>query len=96
MRRYRAVVREPVRGSYEGYEVYGMPPPSSGGVHIQQILNMLEISGALKGKSGWDGDAVFWTSRFMRRAFQDRAVYLGDRDYYPVPVQRLISKPYAE
>jgi len=96
MLRYRAVLREPVRGSYNGYEVYGMPPPSSGGVHIQQILNMLELSGALKGRSEWGVDTVFRTSRFMSRAFQDRAVYLGDGDYCPVPVKRLISREYAE
>jgi len=96
MRNYRAVVREPVVGSYRGYTVFGMPPPSSGGVHVIQILNLLEISRILEGGSGWDSHSVLWTSRFMSRAFEDRAAYLGDSDFIPVPVDRLTSKAYAE
>lgn len=96
MRQYRAVLREPVQGSYRGYTVYGMPPPSSGGVHVQQILNMLDVSGILKGKTSWGRKTIFWTSRFMSRAFEDRAVYLGDTDFCPVPVKRLIARSYAE
>jgi gamma-glutamyltranspeptidase/glutathione hydrolase len=96
MRNYRAVVREPVVGSYRDYTVFGMPPPSSGGVHVIQILNLLEVSRILEGRSGWDSHSVLWTSRFMSRAFEDRALYLGDSDFIPVPVDRLTSKAYAE
>jgi gamma-glutamyltranspeptidase/glutathione hydrolase len=93
---YSAKVREPVTGTYRGYEIIGMAPPSSGGVHIIQILNMLEASRILAGKTGWDTDSVCRTAQFMRKAFEDRAEHLGDIDYYPVPVELLTSKRYAE
>lgn len=96
MRNYRVMLRKPVVGSYRGYTVFGMPPPSSGGVHVVQILNMLEVSRILHGRSAWDPYAVLWTSRFMCRAFEDRAAYLGDSDFVPVPVERLTSRAYAE
>lgn len=96
MRNYRAVVREPVVGSYRDYTVFGMPPPGSGGVHVIQILNLLEVSRILEGRAGWDSHSVLWASRFMSRAFEDRAAYLGDSDFIPVPVDRLTSKAYAE
>jgi gamma-glutamyltranspeptidase/glutathione hydrolase len=73
-----------------------MPPPSSGGVHVVQILNMLEVSRILHGRSAWDPYTILWTSRFMCRAFQDRAAYLGDSDFVPVPLERLTSRAYAE
>ncbi len=95
MRDYRAVVRKPVEGAYRGCTVFGMPPPSSGGVHIVQILNMLQVSHVLEGRSDWDPAAVLWTSRFMARAFKDRSLYLGDSDFFPVPVARLTSREYA-
>jgi gamma-glutamyltranspeptidase/glutathione hydrolase len=93
---YRTAMRQPVVGTYQGYRVFGMPPPSSGGVHVVQILNLLEVSGILNGRSEWDRDAILWTSRFMAKAFEDRAAHLGDSDYHPVPVERLTSKAYAE
>ncbi len=96
MQNYRALLREPVTGSFRGCEIIGMAPPSSGGVHVLQLLNMVEASGVLEGKTGWDTDSVYWVSRFMSKAFQDRAAYLGDPDFYPVPVERLTSKRYAE
>jgi gamma-glutamyltranspeptidase/glutathione hydrolase len=96
MANYSAVLRDPIIGAYEGHEIIGMAPPSSGGVHIVQILNMLETSNVLKGKSDWDTGAIFWTTRFMGKAFKDRAEYLGDPDFYPVPVERLTSKAYAK
>ena len=96
MRDYRAILREPLQGTYRDYTVYGMPPPSSGGVHVLQIMNMLDVSGILRGTSSWKRETIFWTSRFMSRAFEDRAVYLGDSDLYPVPVERLINRPYAK
>jgi gamma-glutamyltranspeptidase/glutathione hydrolase len=96
MESYRAVVREPVVGTYRNFTVFGMPPPSSGGVHVLQILNMVEAAGTLDGRSGWDEDSILWTSRFMARAFQDRAAHLGDSDFFPVPLKRLTDKAYAE
>lgn len=96
MRGYQAVVREPVVGTYRDYTVFGMPPPSSGGVHVLQILNMLEASGILEGRSAWDRDSILRTSQLMSRAFEDRACHLGDSDFYPVPLERLTSKAYAE
>ena len=96
MRDYQVAVRKPIVGSYRDYTVFGMPPPSSGGVHVVQILNMLEVSRILHGRSAWDPHAVLWTSRFMCRAFEDRAAYLGDSDFTPVPVERLTSRAYAE
>ena len=93
---YRAVVREPITGVYRGYTVFGMPPPSSGGVDVVEILNMIEASRLLERRRGWNLKAVYWTSRFMAKTFEDRAAYLGDSDFYPVPVVRLTSKEYAE
>lgn len=93
---YEAVVREPVVSQYRDYEILGMGPPSSGAVHVAQILNMIETSGVLDGKSSWDDESIFLVSRFMAKAFEDRADYLGDMDFYPVPVSRLISPSYAD
>jgi gamma-glutamyltranspeptidase/glutathione hydrolase len=92
--RYRAVERQPVAGTYRGHEVISMPPPSSGGVALIEMLNILE---------GFDiGSMGFRSSRechvlieAMRRAFADRARHLGDPDVTEVPVDRLISKEHA-
>ncbi len=92
---YEAKVRPPIRGTYRGYEVLSMPPPSSGGVTLVQMLNVLE---------GYDLAAAGHGSALnahrmieaMRRGFADRARHLGDPDFNPVmPVNELISKPYA-
>ena len=88
--------REPIVGNYRDYEVIGMAPPSSGGVHVLQILNMLEASGVLEGKSGWDSESVYLTARFMSQAFEDRSLHLGDSDFYNVPVDFLASQAYAD
>ena len=91
---YRVVERQPVVGKYRGYTVASMPPPSSGGVHLVQMLNVLE---------GWDLSALGHNSaaylhrltETMRRAYADRSKYLGDPDFYPVPVSRLMDREYA-
>ena len=88
--------REPIVGNYRDYEVIGMAPPSSGGVHVLQILNMLEASGVLEGKSGWDSESVYLTARFMSQAFEDRSLHLGDGDFYNVPADFLASQAYAD
>jgi gamma-glutamyltranspeptidase/glutathione hydrolase len=96
MANYRVVEREPIHGTYKDYEVFGMGPPSSGGIHVVQILNMIEASGVLDNKSSWDEESIFLVAKFMDKAFKDRAEHLGDADFHPVPIDRLISKDYAQ
>lgn len=92
---YRAVIRAPVRGSYRGYEIASMPPPSSGGVHLVQILNVLE--GFDLGKLGAGSAAsLHLMAEAMKPAYADRATFLGDPDRVKVPVKGLTSKKYAE
>ncbi len=94
MANYRVVERVPVSGTYRGYDIISMPPPSSGGIHLVQMLNILE---------GWDLPALGHNSadylhrliEAMRRAYADRSKYLGDPDFHPVPVAALIDKKYA-
>ena len=91
---YEAVVREPVRGTYRGYTVYSMPPPSSGGVHLVQILNMLEgYPLAFLGPNS--ADTIHVMAEAMKLAYADRSEHLGDPDFRPVPVAGLTSKYYA-
>ena len=91
---YRSVWREPVRGAYRGFDIISMPPPSSGGVLLVQMLNMLEPYdlGALGFGSA---AAMHHIIEAERRAYADRAEYLGDPDFVAVPVARLIAKDYA-
>ena len=91
---YRPRVREPVRGSYKGYEIVGMPPPSSGGVVILQVLNMLEGFN-LKARGRYAVSTMHLEIEAMRRAYLDRARFLGDPDFVEVPVARLIGKEYG-
>ncbi len=92
---YVAKEREPVRGSYRGYEIISMPPPSSGGVALIEMLNILEgFDLAAAGHNS--ARYVHLVSESMRRAFLDRARYLGDPDFSAPPVTRLLSKTYAE
>lgn len=91
---YTPVEREAVRGTYRGYEIRSMPPPSSGGVHIVQILNMLEgYDLAALGHNSADG--LHLMAEAMRRAYADRSKHLGDPGYWRVPVSGLVSKEYA-
>jgi gamma-glutamyltranspeptidase/glutathione hydrolase len=92
---YRAVIRKPAVGTYRGYEVRSMPPPSSGGVHIVQILNILEgYDLAALGPNSAASIHLF--AEAARRAYADRAQHLGDPDFWPVPMTELTSKTYAE
>lgn len=92
---YRSVWREPVTGTYRGVEIVSMPPPSSGGVLLLQMLNMLEPHDI--GAMGYgSADAMHLMIEAERRAYADRAEYLGDPDYYPVPIAKLTSKAYAK
>lgn len=92
--RYAPVLRPPVEGVYRGYDVLSMYPPSSGGVHIIQILNILE--GFDIARSGHNSAAtIHLTAEAMKRAFADLNEYLGDPDFVKVPVKGLTSKVYA-
>ncbi len=91
---YKPVWREPISGSYRGYEVASMPPPSSGGVHIVQILNMLETFPVSEFGPN-SADTIHVMSEAMRRAYADRSRFLGDPDFVDVPVKGLTSPAYA-
>ena len=93
--RYEAVEREPIRGSYRGYEIVSMPPPSSGGVTLVQMLNILEgFDLASLGHNSADYLHVLTES--MRRAYANRAEYLGDPDFNEsMPLEKMMDKEYA-
>ena len=92
LKHYRAIERAPVRGTYRGFEIVSMPPPSSGGVELIEMLNILE---------GYDlahddeAQTLHLLVEAMKRAYADRALFLGDPDTVSVPVARLIAKNYA-
>ena len=91
---YKVVERTPIWGDYRGYTIASMPPPSSGGVHLVQMLNILE--GWSLATLGHNSAAYLHRlTETMRRAYADRSQYLGDPDFYPVPVSKLIDKTYA-
>ena len=90
---YKAKRREPVRTTYRGHEIVGFPPPSSGGVHIAQILNILEAFD-VRSMAPDSAEFVHLVTEAMRLAFADRAHWLGDADFAPVP-KGLASKKYA-
>jgi gamma-glutamyltranspeptidase/glutathione hydrolase len=92
---YQAVVRTPVHGSYRGYDIYSMSPPSSGGTHIVQILNILE-GYPIKELGLNSADTIHYMAEAMKLAYADRSKYLGDTDFVKVPVQGLTSKSYAD
>jgi gamma-glutamyltranspeptidase/glutathione hydrolase len=89
---YRAVERTPVRGTYRGYDVVSMPPPSSGGVELIEMLNILEGFDLAKADEAHESHLLV---EAMKRAYADRALFLGDPDAVAVPVARLIGKDYA-
>jgi gamma-glutamyltranspeptidase/glutathione hydrolase len=91
---YKARERAPVRGTYKGYEIVSMPPPSSGGVALIEMLNILEAYD-LKAKGLLTPPALHLQIEAMRRAYVDRARYLGDPDFVEVPVAKLTSKEHA-
>ncbi|EJF5605505.1 gamma-glutamyltransferase [Salmonella enterica] len=92
---YQAVERTPVSGEYRGYQIFSMPPPSSGGVHIVQILNILENFDMKKYGFG-SADAMQIMAEAEKYAYADRSEYLGDPDFVNVPWQALTSKAYAK
>lgn len=96
LRNYQAKQREVIKGTYRGYEIIGMAPPSSGGIAVTQMLNVLE-GFDLKANGYGSAKNLHLVAESMRRAFADRAQYLGDPDFVTnMPVARLVSKEYAE
>ncbi len=94
LRDYQAIERTPVRGTYRGTEIVGPPPPASGGVHVLQMLNILE------GYNLWamgygSADTIHLLAEVMKIAFADRDASTGDPAFLDVPVQKLTSKDYA-
>ncbi|MGE0362448.1 MAG: gamma-glutamyltransferase [Vicinamibacterales bacterium] len=95
LKNYRAKERAPVKGTYRGYEVIGMPPPSSGGIAVIHMLNLLE-GYDLKANGYGSAQNLHLVAESMRRAFADRAQHLGDPDFNTaIPVAQLLSKEYA-
>lgn len=90
----RAVYRDPVGGSYRGYDVVSMPPPSSGGTHIIQALNILE-NFDLSGMGWHSAESTHVVAETMKLMFADRSVAMADPDFNAVQVERLISKAYG-
>ena len=95
LKSYVAKEREAVRGSYRGFEVITMAPPSSGGVILIEMLNILE-GYDLKQMGAASADRYHFMAEAMRRAYADRAEYLGDADFASIPVSGLIDKNYAK
>lgn len=91
---YEPVEREPVRGTYKGYEIAAMPPPSSGGVHVVQMLNMLE-NDDIKSLGHNSAATLHLYIEAMRQAYADRSLYTGDPAFFDVPVDKLTDKAYA-
>jgi gamma-glutamyltranspeptidase/glutathione hydrolase len=92
---YEVKERQPIRGTYRGYEVFSAPPPSSGGVALVQILNILEGYDLAKLGSR-SAESIHLTAEAFQRAFFDRAEFMGDPDFAKIPVAQLIDKRYAE
>jgi gamma-glutamyltranspeptidase / glutathione hydrolase len=91
---YEVKERQPIRGTYRGYEVISAPPPSSGGVALVQILNILEGYDLAK-QGNRSGASVHLTAEAFQRAFFDRAEFMGDPDFAKIPVAQLIDRRYA-
>jgi gamma-glutamyltranspeptidase/glutathione hydrolase len=92
---YQAKRREPIRGSYRDYEILSFPPPSSGGIALVEIANILEPFD-LSARGAGSSASLHVMAEAMKLAFADRAAYLGDEDFVDVPTAELISKQYAD
>jgi gamma-glutamyltranspeptidase/glutathione hydrolase len=95
LRGYTAKERTPLRGSYRGFGIISLPPPSAGGAVLLEMLNILE-GFELKKLQPFSSEYYHLLVEAMRRAYADRAEYLGDADFGPVPVEGMIDKAYAE
>ncbi|HEX8089529.1 MAG TPA: gamma-glutamyltransferase, partial [Blastocatellia bacterium] len=94
LKEYEPTIRKPIKGTYRGYDILTMPPPSSGGVALIEMLNMLE-GYKLSEYGPNSSEAVHLLVETQRRAFADRAEFMGDADFVKVPVEGLTSKKYA-
>ena len=95
MRNYKVIERKPLSTTYRGHQVVTMPPPSSGGVHLIQMLNALEQFD-LTELGHNSSEYIHLLAEVMKQAYLDRSVYMGDSDFYPVPVDQLTSKKYGK
>jgi gamma-glutamyltranspeptidase/glutathione hydrolase len=93
LKAYQAFERKPLTGAYKGYEILTAPPPSSGGIAMLQMLAMLEGSGYEKAGAG-SAAATHYLAEVMKRAYADRAQYLGDPDFVKIPVKGLTDREY--
>ncbi len=94
LRNYSPVERKPVTGTYRGYKIISMPPPSSGGVALIETLNALENFNV--DSLGWNSGAyVFTLTEILKHVYADRSKHLGDPDFYPVKTKELTDKKYA-
>ncbi|MCP4582752.1 MAG: gamma-glutamyltransferase [candidate division Zixibacteria bacterium] len=95
MQSYEAVERQPIHGNFRGYDIYSMPPPSSGGIHVVQILEMLEPFNLSYWGAG-SSETIHLLAETMKRAFADRSFYLGDPDHVDVPIAGLLDQDYLD
>jgi gamma-glutamyltranspeptidase/glutathione hydrolase len=95
LEKYQPVEREPITGNYRGYEIISMPPPSSGGIALVEILNILE-NYELSDEDWGSSVYIHHLVEAMKYAYADRTFHLGDEDFYPVPKTQLLSKEYAK
>jgi gamma-glutamyltranspeptidase/glutathione hydrolase len=95
MARYTVKEREPIRGTYHGYTIVSAPPPSSGGVALIEMLNILDGYN-LRTLGDRTAPEMHLVVEAFRRAYMDRSNYLGDPDYVKIPIEQLISKKYGE
>lgn len=92
---YKVVWRKPIIGSYRGYEIVSMSPPSSGGAHIIEILNIMENADIQKLGFG-SSETIHIMAEAMRQAYADRSEFMGDPDFVKIPLDKLTSKEYAK
>lgn len=95
LKEYKVVERMPIVGDYRGYKIVTMPPPSSGGIHLVQILNMLEHY-PIKESGVNSAKTIHYMAESMKLAYADRSEYLGDPDFVKIPATGLTSKKYAD
>ncbi|MBK9640562.1 MAG: gamma-glutamyltransferase [Saprospiraceae bacterium] len=96
LEKYQAIERKPIKGSYKGYDIYSMPPPSSGGVALVEMLNIMECANLKEVEFNSTG-YVHLLAEVMRRTFADRAQHLGDPDFNSnMPIEKLTSKEFAK
>ena len=93
--KYKPVERKPITGTYRGYEIVSMPPPSSGGIALVELLNILENYKIERNDWG-SSKHIHRLVEAMKYTYADRTVHLGDEDFYPVPRKMLLSKDYAK